>query len=169
VAAYIISSLLFADGLENLEAMLDVIRTFGDQLPVACQNTCEEAWLVFDAFLSKYGSDYEIAERTTRVLRHALYLFGNAALPICPSVLARMSIAFETTGCPGYLWIAGKIIDRFGNEESPGLRAAFQEIYVRATTSVVGLLQVKSPGNIPDGLFSLPVVLGLWVDSVCSA
>jgi transportin-3 len=145
------------DGLENLEAMLHVIRTFGDELPPACQNTCEEAWPVFDIFLSKYGSEYDIAEHTTRVLRHGINLFGSAALPIADSVMARMSVAFETTGFPSYLWIGGKVIGRFGNEESISLRASFQQLYERSTNKVVAFLQVKLPGDIPDGMHRSPL------------
>jgi transportin-3 len=132
--------------------MLHVVQTFGEELPAACQNSCEEAWAIFDAFLSKYGSDYDIAERTTRVLRHGVNLFGSSALPIAPSVVARMSIAFEATGFPSYLWIAGKIVGRFGNEEDPNLRASFRELYERSTSKVVTFLQVKSPRDIPDGM-----------------
>jgi len=135
--------------------MLHVIHSFGEELPAACQNSCEEAWSVFDSFIAKYGSDYDIAERTTRVLRHGVNLFGNAALPVAPSVVARMSFAFETTGFPSYLWIAGKIIGRFGNEENETLRLSFQEIYERSTNKVVSLLQLKSPRDMPDGMLAI--------------
>lgn len=153
------------DQLENLEVMLDVIQTFGSILPKACQNTCEEAWPVFDLFITKYGSEYDVAERTTRILRHALTLFGDSAIPTSILVMARMSISFETTGFPGYLWIASKIISLFGNEENPALRASFQEIYERSTANVISLLQVKLPRDIPDGnvftFLSGPVLLTL--------
>lgn len=143
--------LWFIDGLENLEVMLHVIQSFGDELPAACQNSCEEAWSVFDNFIFKYGSDYDIAERTTRVLRHGVNLFGPSARSVAASVMARMSLAFEATGFPSYLWIAGKLIGRFGNEEDPALRASFQEVYERSTNKVINFLQIKAPGDIPDG------------------
>lgn len=147
----ILMFILFTDGLENLEVMLHVIRSFGEELPAACQNSCEEAWLVFDSFILKYGSSYDIAERTTRVLRHGINLFGKGALPVTPSVVTRMSFAFEATSFPSYLWIAGKIIGRFGDEEDSNLRGTFKELYERATNKVATLLQAKSPGDIPDG------------------
>ncbi|KAJ7492711.1 armadillo-type protein [Mycena latifolia] len=140
------------NGLENLEVMLHVIQGFGEELPPACQTSCEEAWAVLNAFLSKYGADYNIAERTTRVIRHGITLFGEAALPVVPSVIARMSFAFEATGYPSYLWIAGKMIHRYGNEEDMDLRGSFQEIYERSTNSIVSLLQSKTPSDIPDVL-----------------
>jgi transportin-3 len=132
--------------------MLHVIQSFGDELPAACQNSCEEAWAIFDGFLAKYGSNYEIAERTTRVLRHGITLFGDASLPIATLVLARMTTTFEETGYPSYLWIAGKIIGRFGNEENPSLRQAFQQVYEHSTSKVVALLHEKSPRDMPDGM-----------------
>jgi transportin-3 len=131
--------------------MLHVIHTFGDQLPAACRNSCEQAWSVFDALLSKYGSEYDIAERTTRVLRHGINLFGTSALPIANSVVARMTSAFEATGFPSYLWIGGKLIGRFGSEENPVLQAAFQQLYEKSTSKVASLLQAKSPRDMPDG------------------
>lgn len=133
--------------------MLHVVKTFGEQLPPACQNSCEEAWLVFDSFLDKYGLEYDLSERATRVLRHGLSLFGKAALPVAASAMSRMATGFETTGFPSYMWIAGKIIQYFGNEENPTLRATFQEVYERSTHKVVAMLQVKTPGELPDGRF----------------
>ncbi|KAF7347911.1 hypothetical protein MVEN_01549000 [Mycena venus] len=88
------------DALENLEVMLHVIQGFGEELPPACQTSCRDAWNVLDAFLVKYGADYNIAERTTRVIRHGITLFGDTALPVVPLVVARMSFAFEATGYP---------------------------------------------------------------------
>ncbi|KAG6853580.1 hypothetical protein C0991_003104 [Blastosporella zonata] len=140
------------DGLENLEIMLHVIRSFGEDLPAACQNTCQQAWLVFDAFLAKYGSNYDVAERTTRVLRHGISFFGNAALPVASAVVERMSLAFESTGYASYLWIAGKVIDAFGDEENQALRVSFRTLYERSTAKVVSLLQLKSPSDLPDVL-----------------
>lgn len=131
--------------------MLHVIQTFGDELPAACQNSCDSAWSIFDSFLAKFGSDYDLCERTTRVLRHGLSLFGNAALPVAASVMSRLTGDFETTGFPSNLWIAGKIIQRFGNEEDLRLRSSFQEVYERSTQKIITMLQAKTPGEIPDG------------------
>lgn len=133
--------------------MLHIAGPFGVRLPAACQNSCEDAWLVFDSFLAKHGTDYELAERATRVIRHGLTLFGEASLPVATSALARMATSFEATGFPAYMWIAGKIIQTFGNEENPALRATFQEVYERCTQKVVALLQVKTPRDMPDGTY----------------
>jgi transportin-3 len=147
---------LHADGLENLEVMLHVIQGYGEELPAACQETCQDAWLVFDTFLSKYGANYDLSERATRVLRRGIDLFNKSALPVATSVLARMSFAFESTGYPSFLWIAGKIIGRFGYENDSNFRGAVKEIFERSTTKVASLLQAKSPGDIPDGELSYP-------------
>ncbi|KAJ6519728.1 armadillo-type protein [Mycena sanguinolenta] len=138
------------DGLENLEVMLHVIQGFGEELPPACQTSCRDAWDILDLFLVKYGADYDMAERTTRVIRHGITLFGNSALPMVPFVVARMSFAFEATGYPSYLWIAGKLIQNYGGEEDADLRGSFREVYERSTNSISSLLQSKSPSDIPD-------------------
>ncbi|KAG1757672.1 armadillo-type protein [Suillus lakei] len=139
-------------GLENLEVMLHVVGPFGDQLPAACQNSCQEAWSIFDTFISKFAFDYDTSERATRVLRHGITLFGHSALSVASSVLSRMVTSFEATGFSSFLWISGKFVGRFGHEADPVLRNAFQTLYERATNKVVSLLQSKDPRDIPDVL-----------------
>jgi len=102
--------------------------------------------------LVKYGSNYDLAERSTRVLRHGIHLFGESALGVAPSVVQRMALGFETTAYPSYLWIVGKITGRFGNEESQLLRASLLNVYEQSTQKVVSLLQLKSPRDMPDVL-----------------
>ena len=68
--------------MENLEVMLAVIETFGDELPAACHGTCQEAWAIFDQLITKSGSDYSLCERISRVLRLGINFFGDAVLPI---------------------------------------------------------------------------------------
>jgi len=133
--------------------MLHVIQGYGEDLPPACQNTCQDAWLIFDNFLSNHGLNYDLAERITRVLRRGIDLFSKTAISVAPSVVSRMSVAFEATGYPSFLWIAGKIIGRYGYEKNAALKAAAQEIFERSTNKVAALLHVKAPGEIPDGLF----------------
>lgn len=132
--------------------MLSVIDTFGDELPAACQNSCQEAWVFFEPFIAKYGSNYQICERTTRVMRFSLTFFGSTVKPVLPSVLKRMAMAFEATGFSSYLWIVSKIVGRFGNEEDPSIRAAYKDVFERASNKLVFLLQEKTPASIPDGL-----------------
>ena len=139
------------DSLECLETMLSVVRTFGSDLPAPCQATCQEAWSCLDLFINKYGSEYEASDRVTRLIRHGVTFFGSAALPIAPAVVLKMTSSFETTGNPGYVWIIGKIICEFGNEEDPNLRGAFKESYDRVSEKVLSLLQDKSPAAVPDG------------------
>jgi transportin-3 len=131
--------------------MLHIVRGFGDELPATCQNTCEEAWTLFDTLIVKYGEHYHVGDRATRVLRYGLELFGLSALPVAPHVLSRMAMAFEAHGLSGYLWIIGKVVGRFGNEENPALRDAFQQAYERVSTKIVSLLQQQPASEIPDG------------------
>lgn len=141
------------DGLENLETMLHVIRSFGSELPPACQQTCEQTWQIFDAFVVKFGTDPEIADRATRVIRRGLDFFGDSALSVAPAIIARMSFSFEATGFAAYLWIPGKVIDRFGNDDEPNLRGSFKEFYERSTQKVMMMLQAGSPREHADGTF----------------
>lgn len=130
--------------------MLAVIETFGEDLPPACSATGQESWAILDPLLSKYGSHYDLAERTTRVLRCGLRFFGTTAKPIAPAVLARMSLAFEATGFASYAWIAGKIVQLFG-EDDPSLGPGIKDAYERSTAKVVNLIQEKELRDVPDG------------------
>jgi len=139
------------NALENLETMLYVIRSFGDELPSACQGTCAEAWTVFDGFILKFGTNYELAERATRVIRHGITLFGSAGLPVSPSVATRMSQAFDATGIPSYIWIGGKIVGRYGDEkQNVELQTAIRGMYEQVSKKAISLLSVKAPGDVPD-------------------
>ncbi|KAK0464917.1 armadillo-type protein [Desarmillaria tabescens] len=140
------------DGLENLEAMLYVIQSFGEELPIACQNTCEQTWAVFDNFLTKYGTEYEVAERTNRVLRHGITFYGQAARSVAVSVLTKMSYMFDTSQVSSYLWIGGKIVEGFGGSGDNAIQAACREIYERSTQRMITLLQTKQATEIPDVL-----------------
>jgi transportin-3 len=151
----------FKDGLANLEVMLHVVGSFGEHLPASCQGTCQEVWPVFDAFLAKHGSDYDSAEHVTRVLRHALNLFGEAVLPIAADVLERMSTSFASSGLSCYLWIAGKVHSRFGNEEDPVLRDAVRDVYELSTQKLLAMLQEKSAAMLPDGEH-LPLLFAIF-------
>jgi transportin-3 len=135
--------------------MLYIIRSFGDDLPEACQTSCLEAWTVFENFLSKFGSDYELAERATRVLRHGIVLYGRAGLPVAPSVAERMSQGYDATGISCYIWIGGKITARYGDEkQNVGLRAAIRGMYEVAAKKTVTLLSLRQPKEMPDGQYS---------------
>jgi hypothetical protein len=157
----LIQGLRTKDGLANLEVMLHVVGSFGEHLPPSCRGTCQEVWPVFDAFLVRHGSDYDSAEHVTRVLRHALNLFGEAVLPIAADILGRMSASFASSGLSCYLWIASKVHGRFGNEEDPLLRDAIRDVYERSTQKLLAMLREKSAAMLPDGehLQLFPTVL----------
>lgn len=138
--------------LENLEVLLKFVGTFGEQLPKSCEKTCEQAWAVFDAFFVKFGNDPVIGDQATQTVRRGLEFFGDSALVVAPAVIARMSFTFESSGVSSYLWIPGKIIARFGNDEDLDLRGSFKEFYERSTQKVVSLLQAKDPREMPDVL-----------------
>ena len=140
-------------GLERLEAMLHVIRSFGDTLPQACVGTCPEFWAMFDNFLAKYGGNFPLADATSRVLRQGLNIFADAVLQVVPSSLSRMTACFESTQFACYLWMVTKIIAAFGHEESAEFRALYQDSFTRCSAAVVQLLQASSARETMDGTF----------------
>lgn len=131
--------------------MLGVVQTFGEDLPEACQNTCMEAWIVFDNLLIKYGAEYNVADRACRVIRLGLQFFSVAALPTVPAVLSRMTAAFQSSGHSSYIWIVGKAVGYFGRQEPAAFRDLFKTSYEQISTSLFQTLQTQSPRSIPDG------------------
>ena len=75
-----------------------------------------------------------------------------------PSVLARMSASFETTGFASYLWIIGKVVSQFGHEDDPALQNAFKQAYEHSSTKLYKMLQETSPAQIPDGVHHMFVL-----------
>jgi len=130
--------------------MLYVIRTFGEELPPACQNVCVEVWAVFDALLLKYGSLYFITERCSRTLRLGLEFFGKAAKPILPTLLERLTASFEASGYSSNLWVIGKAVGAFGNENSSVIRSAYKAAYERTSVRVFAMLKSQAFTEIPD-------------------
>ncbi|KIY71002.1 ARM repeat-containing protein [Cylindrobasidium torrendii FP15055 ss-10] len=139
-------------GLENLEFMLTIIRSFGEDLPPACQNSIAQTWSIFDAFLTKYGSDYEVAERVTRVLRCGITFYGQNARPMALAVVTKLMQLYEAHRFSSYLWICGKAIDEYGYGADDALKVLTMNIYQRSTQIVVQTLHDKEAMKIPDVL-----------------
>lgn len=148
------------DWLEQLETMLHVIKGFDEDLPEACRTTSQELWGLFETVIIKYGDNHNIGERVTRVLRYGLDIFGSALLPILRQILSRLAVTFEASGIPGYLWIIGKIISRFGQDET--LQESFRESFDVISRKAWSMIQLQPPSDIPDGersvFFSLSVL-----------
>lgn len=138
------------DGLENLEAMLAIVQTFGEELPPSCANSAQEAWSVFDAMLSKLATNHDVSERVTRVLRGGLRLFGTSAMPVVPSLLMRMALSYESSGVPSFLWIMGKVIDLCSEGAPPAVQDGIKQAYERGTSKTVILLQQCNIREMPD-------------------
>lgn len=131
--------------------MLKVVQGFGEDLPPSCKDTVQDVWRVLDGLLQQQGAVHVLAERVCSTLRAGLEFFGLAAKPVVPSLLERLSSSFETTGFASYVWIVGKTVRLFGNEEEAGLRRAFRSAFERVSQQVFALLKVQAPEDVPDG------------------
>jgi transportin-3 len=131
--------------------MLRVVQGFGEDLPSSCKNTAEDVWGVLDGLLQRQGAVPLLAERTCSILRVGLEFFGLATKPVVPSLLEQLSSSFETTGFASYVWIVGKTVRLFGNEEGAELRRAFRSAFERVSQQVFGLLKIQTPDDVPDG------------------
>ncbi|KAL7422250.1 Nuclear import receptor [Cryptotrichosporon argae] len=143
-----------ADALEQVDAYLRVIRTL-NPVPESCYPTAATVFAVLDTLLARYASVYFISERVGSLLRRGLTFFPSRALePVVQPLLARMASAFEQTGYASYVWIIGKVVDRFAAQASaPGgdqLAALLVHAFEGTATALQTLLQSKAATQIPD-------------------
>ena len=146
------------DTLEQLEVLLEVVDTFGEDQPLACQNAHKEAWGLFDPLLRKYGDSSDITERITRVLRFGIQFFGNTIAALVPSVLETLTLSFDQTGFSSCMWISGKLVQRFGKTKDPAIKASIRIMYDRMSAKTSQLLQVTDPRTLPDGVYDVTCV-----------
>ncbi|KAG9098145.1 Nuclear import receptor [Ceratobasidium sp. UAMH 11750] len=138
------------DGVELLLSMLQVIGTFGEELPSSCEDTCSQSWAVIDAVLGSHGGDPTISESMCRLLRAALPFFGSSALPVIPLVVKRAVLNFNETGIASYPWILRKCIEAHGHTGKVALREDFKQAYELVSARMSSMLQTQSISNIPD-------------------
>ncbi|KAG9104620.1 Nuclear import receptor [Ceratobasidium sp. 370] len=138
------------DGVELLLSMLQVIGTFGEELPPSCEDTCSQSWAVIDTVLSSHGGDPTISESMCRLLRAALPFFGSSALPVIPLVVKRAVLNFNETGIASYPWILRKCIEAHGHTGKVALREDFKQAYELVSARMSTMLQTQSISNIPD-------------------
>ncbi|EUC67243.1 mRNA transport regulator [Rhizoctonia solani AG-3 Rhs1AP] len=140
------------DGVELLLTMLEVIGPFGEELPASCEDTCSQAWAVVDTVLTHYGGDPTVSESVCRLVRAAIPLFGDAALPVIPLVIKRAVLNFDQTGIASYPWILRKCIEAHGHTGKVALREDFKQAFELVSTKLSSLLQTQPITSIPDVL-----------------
>ena len=138
------------DGIELLLSMLEVISTFGEELPSSCEGTCSQAWVVVDAVLTHHGGDPTVSESMCRLLRAAIPFFGSAALPVIPLMIERAVLNFNETGIASYPWILRKCIEAHGHTGNVKLREDFKRAFELVSTKLSSMLQTQPITSIPD-------------------
>jgi transportin-3 len=147
--------------LEQLETFLAVLRTLGSGLPASCAATPAEIWAVIDGLLNRFGSNWQIAERSCALLRRGITFFGPAARSVVPAVIDRMSTCFEESQISGYLWITGKLGTNFGVAAEGGpldeeVVGKVVQAWERETQVFTAIVNRESATSFPDG--ALPPV-----------
>lgn len=173
-----------SDMLEQVDAYLSIVRTLSP-FPSSCHPTAGRVYAILDVLLENFGGVYHISEKVGSVLRRGLIFFPAEVLVgsrvgaegedgdrsggtrggggLVSQLIKRMQTSFEETGYASYLWIMGKIVDRFsdmilsstsgGETEATGrmvgelLGRGFESV----TTSLGRLLERKVAVEIPDG------------------
>lgn len=131
--------------------MLEVIGTFGEELPATCEGTCSQAWGAVDAVLTHHGGDPTVSESMCRLLRAAIPFFGDTALPVIPLVIKRAVLNFNETGIASYPWILRKCIEAHGHTGQVALREDFKHAFELVNTKLSAMLQTQPIASIPDG------------------
>ncbi|GAA6005186.1 hypothetical protein JCM10207_002891 [Rhodosporidiobolus poonsookiae] len=138
------------DALERIDVYLAIIGRLPAGVPDACIATCGQVWTVLDGLLAKYGANGKVADRVSIVLRRGLVFFGDAALAVAPAMLERLATAFEQSPAAGYLWITGKTVQQFGQQQDPAFAGVVKSTFERESNKVFEMLQSTPPAQIPD-------------------
>ncbi|TYJ52165.1 hypothetical protein B9479_007237 [Cryptococcus floricola] len=149
-----------ADALEQMDAYLSVVKTL-KPVPESCYPTCAAVYGVLDGLLARYSKVYHISEKVGSLLRRGLAFFPLRALePVVPLLLERLATCFNETGYASYLWITGKVADKFGEAAAaaagaggPGggqLAGLLVGSFESVTRGLGELLQRKVAVEIPD-------------------
>lgn len=170
-----------SDTLEQIDAYLSIVRTLSP-FPPSCYPTAGRVYAILDVLLENFGGVYHISEKVGSVLRRGLIFFPADLLVgagtgvegenrggrgeeggLVSQLIKRMQTSFEETGYASYLWIMGKVVDKFGDMvlsstsggETEGAGRMVGELLGRGfegvTTSLGRLLERKVAVEIPDG------------------
>ncbi|GAA5997066.1 mRNA transport regulator MTR10 [Rhodotorula paludigena] len=136
--------------LECVDVYLSIIGSLPEALPASCAQTCQQIWTVLDAFIAKYGTLGNVANRTCVVLRRGLVFFGELAFPVAPALLERLASSFERQPMNDYLWITGKVVQQFGARQDGGFDAVVKAAFERESNRLFELMQSTPPAQVPD-------------------
>lgn len=139
--------------LARLDMYLSVVGSFDGALPPACQGTCEQIWGMLDLFLSKYGNNPLVAERTCIVLRRGLQFFDEEAFRVAGTVLGRLTDCFEKAPASSYVWITDKMVTMFASRRDAKFEEVLKNSVDRQSVKIFELLQSTSPDRVSDGTF----------------
>jgi hypothetical protein len=147
-----------ADAIEQIDAYLVNLQMF-QPYPAMCLSTPTQVFPLLAALLEKYAKTYFMTERISSLIRRSLAFFPTDTLtPILQSLVEYLVQGFAQTGYPSFIWIIGKITQKFAlrTRGPPGeavarvLATALESI----TSSLELLLTEKVAVEIPDGEFA---------------
>jgi transportin-3 len=140
--------------MEQLQVFLHALgrgRNLEEEpLPEACAKTCVDVYALLDRIIETRGSSVVVAERTCHLLRRGMAFFGDAARPVVPAMLSRLSDAFATSGHSCYIWIVGKCIDAYGPHADAQLQAAMLAAFERVSAKTLEQLEVTPAAEMSD-------------------
>lgn len=140
------------EALERIDVYLAIIQRLPEgALDPSCAATCQQAWGILDALLTRYGHVASVANRTCIALRRGLVFFGDLAGAVAPAMLDRLASAFEAAPTSDYLWITGKLVQQFAAHGDAGFSAGAKAAFERESNRLFELLQATPPTQVPDG------------------
>ncbi|KIR32111.1 transportin-3 [Cryptococcus deuterogattii MMRL2647] len=160
-----------SDMLEQVDAYLSIVRTLSP-FPSSCHPTAGRVYAILDVLLENFGAEVLVGSRVGAEGEDGDRSGGTrGGGGLVSQLIKRMQTSFEETGYASYLWIMGKIVDRFsdmilsstsgGETEAAGrmvgelLGRGFESV----TTSLGRLLERKVAVEIPDASPLLPLAL----------
>lgn len=153
--------LFLIDNLETIDTFLSIVPPLEEQLLAGCSKTLEQVWTILDNTLELYDKNYKVSERACAVIRRGLQFFGPLCSPLLVNIVNRMTLSYERSGCPSFLWITAKVISASAETRNHTLESCLKAAFERQSAQAFTAIKEAGSEHTSDGIVnSHPAHLG---------
>ncbi|KAH6560059.1 hypothetical protein BASA50_003202 [Batrachochytrium salamandrivorans] len=160
----------FKEAILTIGELATLFQYVVPEIPLSETHPCiqivGQMWPIIQALHDRHGKDITIAECAARLLQSILSSYKQHALPILPQLIEFLVQQFESTGFSCHLWIAGRCVRIFGDDEKDEGRLVCM-LVEKLTTLVFGLVQAsgQSMDTIDEVIEEYHMLLSEFIDS----
>lgn len=141
-----------ADEIELLNIFVETVDVEG---PVGTKSPTAQFVIgilpVISTLLSKHGSSTDVAERSSKFIKCALFSCGKDLLDVLPTIAEMLAFQFQQTHFGCYLWVTGTIFREFSREDiDDSFKSSVWEFGQQQISSFYRYLSTIDPVSDPD-------------------